>query len=229
MHKLVLLRHGESQWNLENRFTGWTNVSLTERGIQEAKNVGKLLSKNNISIDIAFTSFLKRAKDTLKFCIEEMNTELNNINYDWRLNERHYGSLQGLNKSETAKKYSDKQVKIWRRSYDIAPPPLNLNDKRHPRFDDLYKNIRVNQLPSSESLKDTLERVLPLWKKDILHNIKNGKTVMIVAHGNTLRAIIKILNNLSAQEIVKVNIPTGSPLLYFLNEEIEVNDKFYLK
>ena len=229
MHKLVLLRHGESQWNLENRFTGWTNVSLTERGIQEAKNVGKLLSKNNISIDIAFTSFLKRAKDTLKFCIEEMNTELNNINYDWRLNERHYGSLQGLNKSETAKKYSDKQVKIWRRSYDIAPPPLNFNDKRHPRFDDLYKNIRVNQLPSSESLKDTLERVLPLWKKDILHNIKNGKTVMIVAHGNTLRAIIKILNNLSAQEIVKVNIPTGSPLLYFLNEEIEVNDKFYLK
>jgi len=229
MKKLVLLRHGESEWNLDNRFTGWTDVNLTKKGIEEAKHAGKLLKNQKISFDLVFTSVLKRAIDTMNICLNQM--KINNISkqFEWRLNERHYGSLQGLNKLDTAEKYGDKKVHIWRRSYNVPPPPLQKEDERHPCNDDLYKNLDPNQLPSSESLKDTINRLMPLVKNKIEPELQNGREILIVAHGNTLRGLIKYLDNISDAEIMEKNIPTGIPLVYELNKLLNPIKSYYLK
>ena len=226
--KLILLRHGESKWNLENRFTGWTDVGLTSKGEEEAKDSGVLLSKENIEIDMVYTSVLKRAINTMNICIKQMNK--NNIEtiYNWRLNERHYGALQGLNKSETAQKYGDKQVLTWRRSYDIRPPQLDWDDDRHPRFDEKYNTLSKKELPSSECLKDTVSRFLPYWKKTISPQVKSGKHIMIVAHGNSLRALVKHLDKISNEDIVGLNIPTGIPLVYELDQKLIPIKHYYL-
>ena len=226
--KLVLLRHGESKWNLENKFTGWTDVELTEKGEAEAKNAGELINNENINIDLVFTSVLKRAINTMNICLSNMDHNNPRIFQDWRLNERHYGSLQGLNKSETAKKYGDDQVLIWRRSYDIKPPELDQDDDRHPRFDKKYENLDSKILPSSECLKDTVERFLPYWEETISPNVKNGKKVMIVAHGNSLRALVKHLDKISDDKILGLNIPTGTPLVYELDEDLNPLKNYYL-
>ena len=226
--KLVLLRHGESKWNLENKFTGWTDVDLTEKGKAEAKNAGELINNENINIDLVFTSVLQRAINTMNICLSNMDDNNPEIFQDWRLNERHYGSLQGLNKSETAEKYGDDQVLIWRRSYDIKPPELDQNDDRHPRFDKKYENLDPNSLPSSECLKDTVERFLPYWEETISPNVKNGKKVMIVAHGNSLRALVKHLDKISDDKILGLNIPTGTPLVYELDEGLNPLKNYYL-
>ena len=226
--KLVLLRHGESKWNLENKFTGWTDVNLTEKGESEAKNAGELIKNENINIDLVFTSVLKRAINTMNICLSNMDNSNSEIFQDWRLNERHYGSLQGLNKSETAEKYGDAQVLIWRRSYDIKPPELDLDDERHPRFDKKYENLESNSLPSSECLKDTVERFLPYWEKTISPNIRKGKKVLIVAHGNSLRALIKHLDKISDDRILGLNIPTGIPLVYELDKDLSPMKNYYL-
>ncbi|MBT4435391.1 2,3-diphosphoglycerate-dependent phosphoglycerate mutase [bacterium] len=228
MHKLVLLRHGESQWNLENRFTGWTDVGLTLKGKNEAKASGKILKTNNFKFDRVYISLLKRARDTMELCLKEMSLKNINIQSSWRLNERHYGDLQGLNKLQTAKKYGDEQVKIWRRSYEIAPPPLNIEDKRHPRFNDKYQNLKSSDIPNSESLKDTVKRVMPLWNKSIGPNIQLNKKVLIVAHGNSLRALVKYLDSLTDKEIVKINIPTGIPLVYLLDTKLKPIRNYYI-
>jgi len=228
IHKLVLLRHGESKWNLENRFTGWTDVDLTENGISEAQYSGQLLKDEGYLFDLVYTSVLKRAIKTMDLCLAEMNLTNVPIKYNWRLNERHYGALQGLNKSETAKKYGDEQVLVWRRSYNIPPPSLNLNDKRHPRFDDLYSNLRHSELPDSECLKDTVDRFLPIWHEAIAPNIQTGKKVLIVAHGNSLRALVKYLDNISDAEIIGLNIPTGVPLVYELDDQLNPINHYYL-
>ena len=226
--KLILLRHGESKWNLENRFTGWTDVGLTPKGEVEAKDSGGLLSKENIEIDIVFTSVLKRAIDTMEICLKQMKK--NNIEtiYNWRLNERHYGALQGLNKAATALKYGDEQVLIWRRSYDIRPPELDWDDERHPRVDEKYKTLKKEELPSSECLKDTVLRFLPYWEKTISPEVKSGKCIMIVAHGNSLRALVKHLDKVSNEDIVGLNIPTGVPLVYKLDENLMPIKHYYL-
>lgn len=226
--KLILLRHGESKWNLENRFTGWTDVGLTPKGEVEAKDSGGLLSKENIEIDIVFTSVLKRAIDTMEICLKQMKK--NNIEtiYNWRLNERHYGALQGLNKAATALKYGDEQVLIWRRSYDIRPPELDWDDERHPRVDEKYKTLKKEELPSSECLKDTVLRFLPYWEKTISPEVKSGKRIMIVAHGNSLRALVKHLDKVSNEDIVGLNIPTGVPLVYKLDENLMPIKHYYL-
>ena len=226
--KLVLLRHGESKWNLENKFTGWTDVELTEKGEAEAKNAGELINNENINIDLVFTSVLKRAINTMNICLSNMDHNNSRIFQDWRLNERHYGSLQGLNKSETAEKYGDDQVLIWRRSYDIKPPELDQDDDRHPRFDKKYENLDSKILPSSECLKDTVERFLPYWEETISPNVKNGKKVMIVAHGNSLRALVKHLDKISDDKILGVNIPTGTPLVYELDKDLTPIKNYYL-
>ena len=226
--KLVLLRHGESKWNLENKFTGWTDVELTEKGEAEAKKAGELINNENINIDLVFTSVLKRAINTMNICLSNMDHNNPEIFQDWRLNERHYGSLQGLNKSETAKKYGDDQVLIWRRSYDIKPPELDQDDDRHPRFDKKYENLDPNSLPSSECLKDTVERFMPYWEETISPNVKNGKKVMIVAHGNSLRALVKYLDKISDDKILGLNIPTGTPLVYELDEDLNPLKNYYL-
>ena len=226
--KLVLLRHGESKWNLENKFTGWTDVGLTEKGEAEAKNAGELINNENINIDFVFTSVLKRAINTMNICLSNMDHNNPKIFQDWRLNERHYGSLQGLNKSETAEKYGDDQVLIWRRSYDIKPPELDQDDDRHPRFDKKYENLDSKSLPSSECLKDTVERFLPYWEKTISPNVKNGKKVMIVAHGNSLRALVKHLDKISDDKILDLNIPTGTPLVYELDKDLTPIKNYYL-
>tara|TARA_Y100000590_G_scaffold344300_1_gene393676 strand:- start:7432 stop:8184 length:753 start_codon:yes stop_codon:yes gene_type:complete len=225
---LVLLRHGESQWNLENRFTGWTDIGLTDKGIQEARAAGLLIKRKNIEFDKIYTSVLKRAVDTMDICINEMGISDASKEYDWRLNERHYGSLQGLNKAETAAKYGDEQVHIWRRSYDIRPPALKLDDKRHPQFDQKYCELPKSALPSSECLKDTFERLVPLWKNSISPLIKLGRKILIVAHGNSLRALMKYLDKISDDEIVNLNIPTGVPILYELNEKLNPIRHYYL-
>ena len=226
--KLILLRHGESQWNLENRFTGWTDVGLTPKGEVEAKDSGGLLSKKNIEIDIVFTSVLKRAIDTMEICLKQMKK--NNIEaiYNWRLNERHYGALQGLNKAETALKYGDEQVLIWRRSYDIRPPELDWDDERHPRVDEKYKTLKKEEIPSSECLKYTVLRFLPYWEKTISPEVKSGKRIMIVAHGNSLRALVKHLDKVSNKDIVGLNIPTGIPLVYELDQNLIPIKHYYL-
>jgi len=226
--KIILLRHGESTWNLKNKFTGWTDVGLTENGKREAQNAGLLLTNNNIEFDLVYVSYLKRAIKTLEICLKQINNPHGETISHWRLNERHYGNLQGLNKSETARKYGDEQVLIWRRSYDIPPPKMDHNDKRHPKYDILYKNINPNKLPSSESLKDTLERVRPLWINKILPQIKKGQNIMIVAHGNSLRAIVKILKRISDKDIININIPTGIPYIFELNDNFDYMKDYYL-
>ena len=226
--KLVLLRHGESKWNLENKFTGWTDVDLTVKGEGEAKESGLLLSAENIDINMVFTSVLKRAINTMKICLDNLGKTNIEIFYNWRLNERHYGALQGLNKLETAKKYGDQQVLIWRRSYEIRPPELDINDKRHPRFDKKYNSLKEDEIPSCECLKDTVLRFLPYWENNISPHVKSGKTIMIVAHGNSLRALVKHLDNISNEDIVRLNIPTGIPLVYELDENLTPTKNYYL-
>ena len=228
MKKLVLLRHGQSQWNLENRFTGWKDVDLTEKGESEARESGKLLKKNGFTFDIVHTSVLKRATRTMEICLSVMGLEKTPIQFNWRLNERHYGALQGLNKAETAAKYGDEQVHVWRRSYTTPPPKLDLNDERHPRYDERYANLAPDDLPASECLKDTVDRFLPYWHNIIKPNIDSGKRVLIVAHGNSLRALVKYLDQTSDQEIVNLNIPTGVPLVYELDRKLNPIRNYYL-
>lgn len=228
MTKLVLLRHGESQWNLENRFTGWTDVDLTEKGEAEARESGKLLKEEGFQFDVVHTSLLMRANRTMEICLEEMGENDILIKYNWRLNERHYGALQGLNKAETAKKYSDEQVLIWRRSYSTPPPQLDADDEQHPRFDERYSDLDPNDLPASECLKDTVDRFLPYWHESIKPDIESGKRVFIVAHGNSLRALVKYLDTVSDEDIVGLNIPTGVPLVYELDKSLKPIRNYYL-
>ncbi len=225
--KLILLRHGESQWNLENRFTGWKDVSLTDTGISEANFSGMQLSKMNIKIKSVYTSLLNRATETTNIVTDIIKFSKQEIKYDWRLNERHYGVLEGLNKSETAEKYGEAQVHIWRRSYDIPPPPINHNDKRHPKFNDKFKKIK-SDLPIGESLKNVIDRLEPFWKDYTIYLKENFGNHLIVAHSNSLRAIVKVLDKLSDQEITSVNIPTGVPLVYTLDQNLRVINKEYL-
>ena len=226
--KLILLRHGESIWNLENRFTGQTDIDLTENGKKEAKNAGILLSNNNITIDFVYVSILKRAIKTNKICLKQLKIDNIEVISNWRLNERHYGNLQGLNKQQTAEKYGDEQVLKWRRSYDTPPPSMSLNDKRHPQHDILYKNIDPLKLPSAESLKNTLERVKPLWINQIIPKIKKCQNIMIVAHGNSLRAIVKILKDISNNDIINLNIPTGFPYIFEFDDNFDVKRDYFL-
>jgi 2,3-bisphosphoglycerate-dependent phosphoglycerate mutase len=227
-YKIVLLRHGQSTWNLENRFTGWTDVPLTEQGFGEAHTAGKLLSDNKFSFDLAYTSVLRRAIQTLWIVLQEMSLEWLPVVNAWQLNERHYGALQGLNKAETAKEYGEAQVKIWRRSYDVPPPALDWDDPRHPHFDPRYFSLSKKQLPATESLKITLERVLPYWHTTIGPMITTGKKLLIAAHGNSLRAMVKYLDNISDEEIPELNIPTGIPLVYELNSDLKPVTHYYL-
>jgi 2,3-bisphosphoglycerate-dependent phosphoglycerate mutase len=227
-YKLVFVRHGQSTWNLENRFTGWTDVDLTEQGRTEAHTGGKLLREKGFTFDIAYTSVLKRAIRTLNIIQEELDLDWIPVIRAWQLNERHYGALQGLNKAEMAVKYGEAQVKIWRRSYDVPPPSLELDDERHPRFDPRYANLKPEELPSTESLKITLERVLPYWHSTLAPMIQSGKHVLIAAHGNSIRAMVKYLDNISETEITELNIPTGIPLVYELTSDLKPITHYYL-
>jgi 2,3-bisphosphoglycerate-dependent phosphoglycerate mutase len=226
--KLVLLRHGESVWNKENKFTGWTDVDLSEKGMSEAREAGEALKKEGYEFDTAFTSVLKRAIRTLWFVLDEMDLMWIPIYNSWRLNERHYGALQGLNKSETAQKFGEKQVLIWRRSYDIPPKPLEKKDQRYPGNDPRYKGLAEKDIPLTESLKETVARVVPYWKETISPSLKSGKRVIIAAHGNSLRALVKYLDNISEEEIIKLNIPTGIPLVYELTRDLNPLKHYYL-
>ena len=228
MHKVVLLRHGESTWNKENRFTGWTDVDLSETGLSEAKAAGQLLKDGGYVFDVAYTSMLTRAIKTLFYALDGLGLLWIPVLKDWRLNERHYGALQGLNKAETAAKHGEEQVKIWRRSYDIPPPPLTTDDPRHPSGDRRYASLSRSEVPLTESLKDTVARFLPYWHESIAPDIQAGKKVLIAAHGNSLRALVKYLDNVSEKDILELNIPTGIPLVYLLNEELKPLQKFYL-
>jgi 2,3-bisphosphoglycerate-dependent phosphoglycerate mutase len=228
MKRLVLLRHGESEWNRENRFTGWVDVDLSDKGRDEAREAGRLMLAEKFEFDVAFTSVLKRAIRTLWIALDEMDLMWLPIHNSWRLNERHYGALQGLNKAETAAQHGDAQVKIWRRSYDIPPPPLTPDDPRHPSHDRRYGNLRPDELPLTESLKDTVARFLPYWHETIAPQIAAGQRVLIAAHGNSLRALVKYLDNIPDDEIVELNIPTGVPLVYLLNDDLQPLQKFYL-
>ncbi len=228
MKKLVLLRHGESTWNKENRFTGWTDVDLSEKGLQEAKKAGEVLKKEGFIFDLAYTSVLKRAIRTLWIALDQMDLMWIPVYNSWRLNERHYGALQGLNKSETAAKYGEEQVLIWRRSYDIPPMALEKNDPRYPGNDLRYKDLKEKELPLTECLKDTVNRFLPYWHKTIAPVVKNGKRVIIAAHGNSLRALVKYLDNISDEKIVSLNIPTGMPLVYELEDNLKTIRSYYL-
>jgi 2,3-bisphosphoglycerate-dependent phosphoglycerate mutase len=219
MKKLVLLRHGESVWNKENRFTGWTDVGLTEKGVTEAHEAGRTLLRDGYTFDVAYTSVLKRAIQTLWIALEEMDLMWIPVHRSWRLNERHYGALQGLNKAETAEKHGEEQVHVWRRSYSIRPPALMLDDERHPGHDPRYTALTAEELPLTECLKDTVERFLPYWKSDIAPAVQRGERVIISAHGNSLRALVKHLDGISDEEIVGLNIPTGMPLVYELNDD----------
>jgi len=226
--KLVLLRHGESQWNQENRFTGWTDVGLSEAGQHEAGQAGELLKAGGYVFDLAYTSVLKRAIDTLSIVLQTMSQASIPVVKSWQLNERHYGALQGLNKAETAAKYGADQVHVWRRSYTVRPPAVGDDDPRHPRFDPNYSDLEASQLPACESLKDTLERVLPYWHETIVPSVRAGKRAIISAHGNSLRALVKHLNQISDDDIPNLNIPTGIPLVYELDDDLEVIRHFYL-
>jgi 2,3-bisphosphoglycerate-dependent phosphoglycerate mutase len=219
--KLVLLRHGQSQWNLQNLFTGWVDVDLTEQGRKEASEAGRLLKAQGFSFDLAFTSVLKRAIRTLWIVLDEMDAMWLPVERSWRLNERHYGTLQGLDKAQTVEKHGAEQVKIWRRSFDIPPPPLSLDDSRHPRFDPRYRDLAASELPASESLKTTLERVLPYWEARLAPELNQGRNVLIVAHGNSLRALVKMLDRMSDEDIVEFNIPTGVPIHYELDAKLQ--------
>ena len=228
MYKVVLLRHGESKWNKENRFTGWKDVGLSEKGVQEAHEAGKTLKAEGYTFDMAFTSVLKRAIKTLWITLEELDLMWIPVTRSWRLNERHYGALQGLNKAETAEKYGDEQVLIWRRSYDTPPPALTKDDERWPGHDPRYKDLSENEIPLTECLKDTVARFMPYWNDTIAPEIKKGKKVIIAAHGNSLRALVKYLDNISDEEITKLNIPTGIPLVYELDENLKPIKNYYL-
>lgn len=227
MKKIVLLRHGESAWNKENRFTGWTDVDLTEKGIEEARKAGDLLRKEGFVFDKAYTSYLKRAVKTLNNVLDRMDQDWIPVEKSWRLNEKHYGDLQGLNKSETAEKYGDEQVHIWRRSYDVAPHALGEDDPRNPRFELRYKNVPDDELPRTESLKDTVERILPYWKEVIFPSLKTSDQILVTAHGNSLRGIIKYVRAIADEDIVHLNLPTAVPyVLEFDDDGILVKDYF---
>jgi 2,3-bisphosphoglycerate-dependent phosphoglycerate mutase len=228
MYKIVLIRHGESVWNKENKFTGWTDVDLSQKGKEEALNAGTLLKKEGYEFDLAFTSVLKRAIKTLWSVLDAMDLQWIEVIKNWRLNERHYGTLQGLNKSETAAKYGEDKVKTWRRSYDIPPAPLDENDERYPGKDARYANLSKSQLPLTECLKDTVARVVPFWEKEITPQIKAGKKVIIAAHGNSLRALVKHLDNISDPDIINLNIPTAMPLVYELDDNLNAVNHYYL-
>lgn len=228
MYRLVLLRHGESTWNKENRFTGWTDVDLSPRGVSEATEAGRLLKDGGYAFDVAFTSVLKRAIRTLHIALEAMDLVWIPEIKDWRLNERHYGALQGLDKAETAAKHGDEQIKIWRRSYDIPPPPITVDDPRHPSHDPRYASLAPSELPLTESLKDTVARFLPYWHDTIAPHVRSGRRVLIAAHGNSLRALVKYLDDMSDAEIVELNIPTGIPLVYELNDALKPVRRYYL-
>ena len=228
MTRLVLLRHGESTWNKENRFTGWTDVDLSDRGREEAREAGRLLRTDGYVFDIAYTSVLKRAIRTLDIVLDELDQMWIPVTKSWRLNERHYGALQGLNKAETAAKHGEAQTKIWRRSYDIPPPPLATDDERHPSRDPRYATLTPDELPLTESLKDTVARFLPYWHETIAPAMASGRRVLIVAHGNSLRALVKYLDKMSEADIVELNIPTGSPLVYELKDDLTAARRYYL-
>lgn len=228
MHKLVLVRHGESEWNKENLFTGWTDVELSDKGHEEAKQGGKLLKEQGYTFDKAYTSYLKRAIHTCNHVLEELDEEFIPVEKSWKLNERHYGALQGLNKAETAKKYGDEQVHIWRRSYDVQPPALEPDDPRAPKNQKTYRDVDPSELPLTECLKDTVERVIPYYEEVIAPEIKEGKNILIAAHGNSLRALVKYLDNISDEDIADLNIPTGVPLVYELDEELKPIRHYYL-
>jgi 2,3-bisphosphoglycerate-dependent phosphoglycerate mutase len=228
MYKLVLIRHGESTWNLENRFTGWTDVELTPTGIEQARNAGRLLKAEGYEFDVCYTSVLKRAIHTLWLTLEEMERTWLPVVKNWRLNERHYGGLQGLDKAETAKEYGDAQVLVWRRSYDTPPPALEANDPRGQRQDVRYAKLDAEQIPLTECLKDTVERVMPFWNEAMAPAIKAGKRIVVAAHGNSIRALVKYLDNISDEDIVGLNIPNGIPLVYELDENLKPIRHYYL-
>lgn len=229
MIKLVLVRHGQSEWNLENKFTGWTDVALSDQGIQEAKEAGKVLKEKGFHFDLAFTSVLKRANDTLDYILKEMGEENIEIKKSWRLNERHYGALQGLNKQETAEKYGADQVLLWRRSTDVRPPALEVTDPRYPGNDEKYKDLSMEELPKTENLLDTIQRVIEYWNSDIKPALQEGRHVIIAAHGNSLRGLIKYLDNISDEDIVKLELQTGNPICYELDENLKPMTHYYLK
>lgn len=229
MLKLVLVRHGESQWNLENKFTGWTDVELSERGVNEAIEAGKVLKEKGYEFDLAYTSVLKRANDTLDLILHEMGEENIPIKKSWRLNERHYGALQGLNKAETAEKYGAEQVLLWRRSPDVRPPELEVDDPRYPGHDPRYFNLKPEELPKTENLIDTINRVMVLWNEEIIHDLQEGKRIIIAAHGNSLRGLIKYLDNISDEDIIKLELETGNPICYELDENLKPIRHYYVK
>ncbi|GAA5084486.1 MAG: 2,3-diphosphoglycerate-dependent phosphoglycerate mutase [Alcaligenaceae bacterium] len=228
MYKLVLMRHGESQWNLENRFTGWTDVDLTEAGREQARQAGELLKQNGFKFDIAFCSVLKRAIRTLWIVLDTMDSVHIPVGKSWRLNERHYGALQGLNKAETAQKYGDEQVHIWRRAYSIGPDPVAEDDPRHPKHDPRYANLKPEDLPATECLEQTVARVVPFWNDSIAPAIRSGRSVLVTAHGNSLRALIKHIDNISEEDIVNLNLPTGQPLVFELDENLKPIRHYFL-
>ena len=228
MYQITLIRHGESAWNKENRFTGWTDVPLSEKGIEEARSAGRLLKAEGFNFDLAFTSVLKRAIKTLWLTLEEMDLMWIPVKHSWKLNERHYGALQGLNKADTAAKYGDDQVKIWRRSYDIRPPMLEQTDERFPGKDPRYANLKPSELPAGECLADTVARVVPYWQEVIVPEILAGHKIIIAAHGNSLRALVKYLDNISDKDILELNIPTGVPLIYELDKDMKPISHRYL-
>ncbi|MFW6229473.1 MAG: 2,3-diphosphoglycerate-dependent phosphoglycerate mutase [Halanaerobium sp.] len=226
--KIVLVRHGESEWNLANKFTGWTDVDLSEQGIKEAEEAGRLLNEEGFKFDLAYTSYLKRATKTLNIILDIMDLHWIPVIKSWKLNERHYGALQGLNKAETAEKEGAEQVHIWRRSFDTPPPALDKDDDRYPGHEEKYAELSDDQLPTAESLKMTIDRVMPYWENEIVPQMKKGKKIIISAHGNSLRALVKHLDGISDDEIPSVNIPTGRPLVYEFDEKMNVKDKYYL-
>ena len=229
MVKLVLVRHGQSVWNLENKFTGWTDVELSKQGISEAKEAGKILKNQGFHFDLAYTSVLKRAEDTLGYILKEMNEENIEIKRSWKLNERHYGALQGLNKDETKKEYGEEQVLLWRRSVDVRPPKLNENDSRYPGNDPKYKDLNKEEIPKTENLMDTIKRVVEYWNREIKLEIEKGKKIIIVAHGNSLRGLIKYLDDISDEDIIKLELQTGNPICYELDDNLKPIRHYYLK
>jgi len=228
MKRLVLLRHGESTWNKENRFTGWKDVDLSDRGVKEAIEAGQVLKKEGFQFRLAYTSYLTRAIRTLWLTLEEMDLLWIPVYKTWRLNEKHYGILQGLNKSEMAEKYGDQQVQIWRRSYDVPPPPMEYDDPRHPRFDHRYRDLKPSEIPATESLKETVERIVPYWKEDISKKLMEQGEVLVAAHGNSLRGIVKYLKNISNEDIVGLNLPTGIPYIFEFDDEMNLLKDYFL-
>jgi 2,3-bisphosphoglycerate-dependent phosphoglycerate mutase len=228
MKRLVLLRHGESAWNKENRFTGWTDIDLSERGIREATDAGKTLKNEGFHFKIAYTSYLTRAIRTLWLTLEQMDLLWIPVFKTWRLNEKHYGSLQGLNKSEMAEKYGDQQVLIWRRSYDIPPPPLDENDPRHSRFDPRYRDLKPSEIPATESLKETVGRIVPYWKSEMSEKLREYGEVLVSAHGNSLRGIVKYLKNIPDKDIVSLNLPTGIPYVFEFDDDLNLKKDYFI-